>query len=147
MREHFAYCPKLGGLTDKAKTRLVGKRTQRYVQVRLPGGVYVVAHRVVWLLKKGVWHLGDLDHRDGDGFNNRIGNLRAGDTALNAQNQRRAKASNKLGVLGVSAHRRKFRAVIMVRGARHDLGLHDTADLAHQAYVKAKRKLHAFGTL
>lgn len=38
-------------------------------------------------------------------------------------------------------------AQIQTNGARKYLGLHDTPELAHAAYLEAKRELHPFGVI
>lgn len=50
-------------------------------------------------------------------------------------------------ILGVSAVGRKFRAHIQINGEIHHLGHHATQELAHAAYLTAKRKFHEFGAI
>lgn len=83
-----------------------------------------------------------IDHINGDPSDNRVENLRLADKRLNAENQRRARADNAIGVLGVMAHGNKFRAQIRTGGRTIYLGLFLTSDEAYAAYVEAKRRLH-----
>ena len=85
----------------------------------------------------------EVDHIDGDGLNNRLGNLRI---ATKSQNQcnRRPMATSTTGLKGVSPYNRDgtWRARISVRGRRISLGYYKTPAEAHAAYVAASIKLH-----
>lgn len=110
-------------------------------------------HRLAWLYMTGEWPKHEIDHRDTDALNNRWENLREATSAQNKQNLRKAKGRNRCGVLGVYLHGQnklgadRWRARIRVDGTTVHLGLFDSAELAHAAYVSAKRRLHPFGTL
>ena len=70
-------------------------------QVMLLGASYKV-HRIVWELHNGVVPDGlVVDHIDGDGTSNKIGNLRVVIRAVNSRNRKRQK-TNLSGVTGVS---------------------------------------------
>lgn len=62
-------------------------------------GIRVFAHRVAWK-----WHYGTdpefIDHINGDGFDNRIDNLRSVSKKINSRN-RRLNKNNKSGITGV----------------------------------------------
>lgn len=91
----------------------------------------------------------ETDHIDGDGLNNRRGNLRHATKAQNTRN-RRAAFCCKSGVKGVFWHKAsgKWSAQISVDGAQHYLGVYDTLEAAAEAYAKASRDLHGdFGRL
>ena len=81
------------------------------------------AHQIAWLLTHRCWPSGEIDHVDGDGLNNRIGNLRDGTRSQNQRNQRPGKR-NRSGVLGVSWHSstKNWRAHIWIDGKRKALG-------------------------
>ena len=104
-------------------------------------------HRLVWLWHKGSFPEKHLDHIDGNPSNNQIENLREATDAQNMQNQRKPRINNKLGVQGVYAVKQRFRAVLTTNGKTKHLGYFETAELAHQAYLDAKRKQHPFGTI
>lgn len=113
------------------------------------GTTYLV-HRLIWLYMTGSWPKEDIDHIDGNPSNNKWKNLRAGSHSDNLENLKRAKSINKsTGLLGASSNGQngKFTAGIQVKGKRIHLGTFDTAEEAHHAYIKAKRKLHLFNTL
>lgn len=102
-------------------------------------------HRVAWLLMTGE-DPGpmQIDHRDGNKSNNRWLNLRKVVPQINSQNMRGPGGNNTSGYLGVSWCKRTglFRATIKVDGRQKSLKYHATAEVAHAAYLKAKRELH-----
>ena len=107
------------------------------------------AHRLAWLLVRGAWPAGHIDHINGNPSDNRIANLRAATFSENLQNQRRAQKRSKSGLLGVSFHKAKqrWRAQIAVDGVGHHIGYFDTADAAYEAYLKKKREVHVACTI
>jgi hypothetical protein len=58
------------------------------------------AHRLAWLYVHGEMPANQIDHKDGDGSNNRISNLRAATSQENQRN-RRLSVNNSSGVIGV----------------------------------------------
>ena len=114
-----------------------------YGRVRIQKKLYYL-HRLAWALTYNAWPLGNIDHEDGDPSNNRLGNLRDGTQQHNIQNQRRAHPRSTSGLLGVGWHEssQSWRARITVDKKEIALGLFATAELAHAAYLTAKRKLH-----
>jgi hypothetical protein len=112
-------------------------------------GVRFKVHRIAYLMGAGVEWQGDIDHKDGDRLNNRLDNLRPVVRQTNVQNQRRANVDSRTQVLGVTKGRRGngFRAQIGINGRNYALGTYPTPELAHEAYVKAKRELHEGCTL
>jgi hypothetical protein len=113
-------------------------------------GEQILLHRLIWLYVYGKWPSKKIDHRDGNGLNNRIQNLRDVTQGINVQNQRRARVDNRsTGLLG--SYRRKdtgrFTSRIGIDGKSLSLGCFDTAEEAHSAYVAAKRRLHEGCTL
>lgn len=110
-------------------------------------GKRVLAHRAAWFMVHGEIPEFDIDHIDGDRTNNRIANLRKATRAENMQNERKARANNlSSGLLGVSFSKAagRWMAGIRIAGRRKYLGLFDTPELAHQAYLNAKRANHPF---
>lgn len=79
-----------------------------------------------------------VDHRDGDGLNNRMDNLRPATCAQNSANQARP-VSNTSGYKGVSWRKRDRRwyAYIKVNGKQCHLGSYATAQDAAHAYDAA----------
>lgn len=123
----------------------VGKAGYLQIQVF---GVLFYAHRLAHLLMTGEMPTGQIDHIDGDRLNNRWSNLRDASALINAQNKRRARSDSKSGLLGASKHSDgRWQARIKADGRYRHLGLFDTKEEAHQAYVLAKRQLHEGNTL
>lgn len=106
-------------------------------------------HRLAWLYMYGVWPQEQIDHIDGNPANNRLCNLREADQSLNMQNLHRATKRNKAGLLGVYRDKRSgtYRAQIWFNGKTHYLGYFLTPELAHAAYLTAKREYHPGCTL
>lgn len=100
------------------------------------------AHRVVFAITQGRWPALDIDHIDGDRSNNAPANLREVTRRVNLQNQRNASPGNSSGLLGANRVRGKFQARITVDGRSKCVGTFDTAQAAHEAYLRAKRALH-----
>ena len=76
-------------------------------------------------------------------LDNRHRNLRIATPSQNRQNTHKRR-DNTSGYKGVSRASRsmRWRASIQVGGVAYDLGVHDTPELAHQAYCEAARRLH-----
>ncbi len=99
-------------------------------------------HRLAWLYVYGVWPADEIDHINGIKHDNRIVNLREATRRQNMQNMVNPKQGNKTGLRGVSPSGRKFMARISDASQEHYLGLFNTAQEAHQAYLTAKATLH-----
>lgn len=108
-----------------------------YIHVRINDTKHK-AHRVAWFLHHAVWPEGDIDHRDGDGLNNKIANLRDVPRQINTRNASISK-NNSSGVNGVNF--RKDNGKWVARGnkivegkfVREYLGQFDTLDEAKKA--------------
>lgn len=79
-----------------------------------------------------------VDHINGDGFDNRVENLRVCCGRSNSKNRKKS-SNNTSGFKGVTWHAKckKWRAAIRVDGVDHSLGLHHTPELASRAYQAA----------
>lgn len=149
-RQMFDYNPHTGSLKWKNKRSGVSSDREAgcfeqdgYRQIRV-NGASIRAHRLVWLIVTGDWPSKHIDHINGIKSDNRFANLRDVDNTTNRQNVKGAFRSNKTtGLLGVHLDRGKFRARIRSRGKSIHLGRFDTAHEAHEAYLDAKRRLHA----
>lgn len=78
-----------------------------------------------------------VDHRDGDGLNNRRGNLREATEQQNLWNR----AHRAKGYRGVKACARGYKAVIKIGANKVSLGVFETAEAAALAYDKAALKV------
>jgi hypothetical protein len=99
---------------------------------------------LAWLYIHGRLPKGDVDHRDGNGLNNRIDNLRACRTkAQNRQNQQmpQRQGSHPIGCCWVES-RRKWQVYIGAKRKRVFVGLFTSRDAAERAYRDAAEELH-----
>ena len=117
-------------------------RGRSYIQISVRGRMYW-AHRLAWLHYHGEWPSRGLDHKDTDGTNNRIDNLRCATQAQNVANSRLRRTS-RTGLKGVSWNtaRQKFVAQIKANGQYRGLGYFDTPEEAHAAYVSAAKQMN-----
>jgi len=101
-----------------------------------------LAHRIIWALIHGV-DPGDalIDHRDGDGTNNRESNLREATHSQNHMN-RRVTVGGHLKGTTFSKKDRKWQAKIQINKKQTHLGHFDTQEEAHAAYCRAAVELH-----
>ncbi|MEX5744645.1 HNH endonuclease signature motif containing protein [Massilia sp. X63] len=109
-------------------------------------GEKIRSHRLAWFYMTGAWPPDQIDHINGVRDDNRWCNLRPATDAQNAQNKRHAKSDNhSSGLLGVSRNDKRFRpwrAHLTLSGKYYHLGNYETKEEAHEAYLKAKRKMH-----
>lgn len=151
--EHFSDAPHAQGFNRQFAGRRAGSyKDNGYLETRacFQGKPrLMLVHRVAWVLMTGEWPKGDIDHRNGIKDDNRWSNLRDVTRSVNGQNRHSATRGSKHGVLGVSlcTETGRWRARIKVDGAMRCLGRHDTPELAHAAYLQAKRQLHPGNTL
>jgi hypothetical protein len=117
------------------------RRTVRR-KIAVNGNSYM-AHRLAWLYMTGQWPEHEVDHINGDGTDNKWANLRSATSSQNLRN-RGPQANNKTGFKGVCFDntRGKFIATIKLHGKQTWLGMFATAELAHQAYCVAAKKMH-----
>lgn len=99
------------------------------------------AHLLIWVWHKGFWPVADLDHRDLNRQNDRIGNLREATRSQNLGN-RRKQANNTSGRKGVhwSKVAQKWQAQIQTDGTYRYLGLFEDKESAARAYRVAAKK-------
>lgn len=127
--------------------RYAGKRagwfhvpTQRHC-IGLDYGFYK-EHILIWVLHKGFWPLADIDHKDMDKANNKIGNLREATRSQNFANKTK-QSNNKSGIKGVSWSKNARKWVAQCGGKY--LGLFVSVDEAAAAYIiEAKRRFGEF---
>lgn len=154
LRELLHYAPETGVFTWLVRRGRVlpgqqagNVKTNGYRELSVCG-VRCHAHRLAWFYVCGTWPQAQIDHINGSRADNRICNLREVSPLTNNQNQREASKNSKTGVLGVSRHPSgRYIAFICVDRKSKYLGLYPTPELAHAAYLRAKRTLHPGGTL
>ena len=114
----------------------------KYIIIKLDHRRYL-AHRLAWFYVTARWPDHEVDHRNGDGLDNRFYNLRTSTRAENAQNMRSHRDSAS-SFVGVCKCRKKWRAAICVAGVNRHLGVFSTPEEASLAYGKAKAEFHRF---
>jgi hypothetical protein len=105
-------------------------------------GISIRAHWLAWLVTHGEWPAKELDHINRNRDDNRIANLRTCSRAENAQNRASGVAPSKYG-RGVYFARSRYFAKIRCGGRNIHLGHFPTAEEAANAYLEARRELHA----
>lgn len=153
LRELLDYNPTTGVFTWRVNRRgparigaVAGRVNNGYCEVCVDMRRYL-SHRLAWLYVHGNWPQGQIDHINGVRTDNRIENLRDVTVGENHQNKRRPQGANPY--LGVTWHkgRQKWQAQIGVDGVKRVLGRFSTAEEARDAYLRAKRELHAGCTI
>lgn len=91
-----------------------------------------LVHRLIWLMFKGELPKNDIDHINGIRNDNRIENLREVTRMQNLWNRRNVK-----GYIYNPASK-KYQVRIRNNYKHLHIGVYDTAEEAHQAYLKAK---------
>lgn len=81
-----------------------------------------------------------VDHKDGDGLNNRRANMRHGSHSQNQANKA-ADRRSKIGLKGVTQKRNRFKACITTKGRKIYIGSFATAEEAAAAYQGAAKIL------
>jgi hypothetical protein len=118
-----------------------GRANKKYINIKFRKHSYR-AHRIAWFIKTGE-QPEEIDHRDGDGLNNKWYNLRNCTMLNNKQNYPKP-VTNTSGYKGVSWNKKsnKWTATITANTTRINLGYFDNPELAHEAYCEAANKYH-----
>lgn len=142
LREHFSYCPETGDITrikayHPTKCGVVNSvRANGYKSVSFQKKSYL-AHRIAWLLQTGQEPEQSIDHINGDSTDNRWCNLR-----IATQDQQKGNSASPGGkyLPGTrpSGKGGKWQAA---SGSTY-LGVYETEQEAHQAYVVWHRQTH-----
>ena len=146
VRTHWGYNPITGDVTGRLGKPIGRLRPDGALDclAYLPDGsvASVLLHRAAWLLATGHWPPEEIDHDDRDRSNNRWINLRCATHGQNRQNLSRRNSAGRLR--GTHPYYRKWKSTIRVDGRTIYLGLFDTEEQAHEAYLSMKRALHTF---
>lgn len=116
------------------------KRPNGYLAICIDSQ-YHYSHRLAWMYVHCDFP-NVIDHIDGNKENNSINNLRSVTQKTNIENLKKARKHNSTGLLGVFRSKNKFQSRIGVNGVGIYLGRFLTKELAHEAYLQAKRKYH-----
>lgn len=149
LREMLSYDPQIGEFRWKISPNgrmkagaIAGKTSKGYRQIGVDGRLYA-AHRLAWLYQTGKWPVDLIDHINCDPGDNRFCNLREASRSENARNSK-LNARNTSGFKGVTWEKnaKRWMAQIQVNCKNNNLGLFDTPEEAHSAYIAAAEKLH-----
>ncbi len=156
LKQLLDYNPNTGlftRLTNKASYWSIGDlagnlNKDGYIEICTNSSVYL-AHRLAFLYMTGKFPEVDTDHIDTIRHHNWWSNLREATKSENGQNLKKAKKNNlSTGVLGVYIRKDGFiYSKIKINRKQYHLGYFNSIEEASNAYIKAKRELHAFGTL
>ena len=125
--------------------QLAGRKTATGYRQIMVDNVRYMEHRLVWLWVTGAHPEHEIDHINGVRDGNRPENLRAATKGENQQNIAGARKDNPMGLVGVTRHGAgRWRAQINADGVKYYLGLFATPEAAHEAYLRAKARLHTF---
>jgi hypothetical protein len=115
--------------------QICGSKThQGYIELKIDGKMYG-AHRIAWMLHYQTEPPEFVDHKDRDGTNNRIDNLRAATKSQNGAN-RTALANNTYGFKGCYRVGDKWRVQCRVDKKLFNLGYFEDIENARKAYNK-----------
>jgi len=124
-----------GWLVNKFTGKVEGNLKEKYVKILIEGSYYY-AHRLIWC-----WHYGYypkyLDHIDGNGFNNKIENLRECNQSQNIAN------ANYGDMRGIEQRGGSFRVRLKINGQRISYGSYQ--DLAEAMKIRDKAYREVFG--
>lgn len=144
----FTWKPKPGSARyDRAwNKRFAGKVAGRskpnangYLELAIDGVLYY-SHRLAWLYMTGEWPEDQIDHINLNKSDNRFENLREANAAKNGWNVGKRKR-NTSGYKNVVPYNNSglFLASFVANKKRVVVGLFETAEEAHKAYVEAAK--------
>lgn len=107
------------------------------------GGKKYYAHRLIWAIATGEMPAAMIDHVNGDGLDNRWGNLREATREQNSQN-RRLDMRSTTGVTGVTFSKAKgtYKVHIQANGVREYLGSYSDREDAVRIATQARLDRH-----
>lgn len=149
LKEHLSYDCETGIFTRvnnkgrfKAGSILGTKHSTGYFVIRINNKLYK-SHRLAWLYAYGEFPDLVIDHINGNGFDNRLQNLRVVTQKQNCENQKLHK-NNTSGHPGVdwSKVSNKWRAKITLNYKTIHIGLFENKDQAIDAYKSFAAKVH-----
>jgi hypothetical protein len=148
VREALSYNPNTGELHWRTKISyktVVGQvagsvKNHGYINIQIDGA-RLYAHQFAWAWMTGEW-VKEIDHKDGDGLNNRWDNLREATRKLNSGNKRKYKGPLPKGVVKIKNRGGSisYNARITINDKQIHLGSHRTPELAHHAYLEGAKK-------
>lgn len=120
--------------------KAAGTSGDKYLKIGLLGKIHA-AHRLAWLYMTGEWPKGEIDHINGNKFDNRWDNIRESTKSQNQCNRTMTR-KNTSGYKGVCMVRGRWMAQIKVRNKHFYLGYFAKPEDAYVAYCSAAVKHH-----
>lgn len=142
LKEMLWYCPNTGifiWLKSKQKINIgaIAGNTKKsrvpYILIGLDNKQYY-GHRLAWLYMTGNEPKEMIDHKDGNGLNNKWENLREATKCQNARNSK-VKCTSKTGIRGISKNREGYLVKLCI-------GTYPTIEEAVEAYNSAVIQFH-----
>lgn len=120
---------------------LAGTPSHHYHQICIDYKLYRT-HRLIWAFHNGPSCL-NIDHANGNTFDNRIENLRECTNNENHHNSKKSKL-NTSGIKGVNwcNQKQKWRARIRLDGKEFHIGFFDSIENAEKIIVEKRKDLH-----
>jgi HNH endonuclease len=100
------------------------------------------AHWLAWLITTGCWPTNIIDHKNLDGCDNRLANLREATHGQNRANSRCNRRKHDLPKGVFRANGGKFGAQVVSSKVHYYLGVFNTPEEAHAAYMDRAVALH-----
>lgn len=141
LKKYVDYDPVTGIFTCKLTGRVLGLGKDRYSKVRFCG-LSFLAQRLAWFFVTGAWPKDQIDHIDGNPWNNSFINLRE---ATHSQNRANAPAfkNSKSKVRGVHLHKcGRYRVQFQKHGKSYHGGYFSTLIEAEEAAKVLAIKVH-----
>jgi hypothetical protein len=127
--------------TNKVKNKIAGSiHSDGYIIIRINRKEYL-AHRLAWFYVYREWPKGQIDHINGIKNDNRITNLRNVTNRENCQNYTIHRNGKLVGATYKKA-KNKWQSQIQINGKAKHLGLYNTEQEAHEAYLLKARELN-----
>ena len=129
------------GTTRKIGDVLGNKKKSGYLEACFDQRIYLL-HRLAYFYMTGEVPQ-TVDHINGNGIDNRWGNLRSVTHQQNMENIKKMRPDNTTGYRGVHKWHGKYRAKIVVNKKQIHLGTFSTAEEAAKAYEAARPSIHS----
>lgn len=150
LKEQLSYNPVTGKfiwLVNKSRTAKAGNvaghcsEDYRYERIGI-NGEQIKSHVLAWFYMTGSFPEREIDHIDGDVFNNSWDNLRLATREQNTQNAKTRK-DNALGIKGVHiGPDGRFIVRVQAFGKRHYIGAYEDIELAELVAIESREKYH-----
>lgn len=125
----------------KRAGEIAGSIQDRYLAIGVHNQVYL-AHHLAWFYAHGEWPPDglEIDHKDRNGCNNALANLRLATGSQNKAN-RKVMGNSLTGVKGIQINRHgRYRVRIRINGVKKSFGSYETPEEASAVYKREAAK-------